>query len=1097
MPKLEAFLSADFRWVRGLRSVWSDPADHVDALNGDVADAIFNDFTRATRNYQPDDSEPVGQVVVGTAGSGKTHLVGELRRRVWKSGGWFILVDLIGVKDFWASTALSFFNSLQAVMPDGQTQHYHLVHRLSVHLNAEKEMHEIATRKHKDKHGLVAELATLFVRKLSKAYTKDANEHRDVLIALILLLSKDNNIHDIAYYWLQGQNISEAEDAKRFGFQALNDPLKVVKGVSWIMSLVAPTMIAIDQIDAIVSATNSKLDAALLRSKTPDEADAELERAEAQSIVDALAQGFMDLHDVKRRAVTVLSCLEATWKIVEQKVPVSVVERFKSPYILESLPSAEIARSFVAARLAKSYDRDKFTPEFPTWPFTEAAFNSAVNSSPRRILMACEAHRLRCEKNNEIILCNDLFREAPPVEDKKNIGLDSDFAARAKCAVIDDCFGDRGDEVIADLLDDALRLYESHLELPENIDVETQRHSGQANLALLWRLKFIFHTDGDSEQHHCFLPLGKNNAIAFQTRLHAAMTESGVARALSFRHLYVLRNSQPPGGARTKQLVDQFQKAGGRFVEPSEKDLRIFAALRAMAAKKPPHFESWLRARKPLFETELFKIAGLCPPAFLTLSDRTETRAEEALPAAPGAKPATPAKTAAQQPVSAPEPVVDATSPQPGPELASIPIGRRMIAGGEELSLKLGLLPRHTAIIAGPGSGKTVLLRRIVEEAALLGCPAIVLDINNDLARLGDAWETPPAGFDETDAAKAQAYLKKADVVIWTPGVSSGNPLNLRLLPDFSAVKDAPDELTAAVQMAQATLEAHIATGGGGGAALARGVLADALRIFATSGVGGDLNALAALLGDLPEEACRIDKAVSIGKNLANQLYAAIAVNPLLQQNGVALVDIGALYASSAGRARISVINLAGIGSETARQTFVNQLQMALFSWIKQNPSKTPRLYVLDEAQNYAPSGKSTPCKASTLALAAQARKYGLGMIFATQLPRGIDNGLVSNCLTHVYGRMAAPATIQAIQELMAAKGGGGSDIGRMNAGEFYFSTEGMSKPVKTKTRMCLSSHPTNPPTAEEIAKLARQTRPEARFDQVSGADQPALAPAL
>jgi hypothetical protein len=47
---------------------------------------------------------------------------------------------------------------------------------------------------------------------------------------------------------------------------------------------------------------------------------------------------------------------------------------------------------------------------------------------------------------------------------------------------------------------------------------------------------------------------------------------------------------------------------------------------------------------------------------------------------------------------------------------------------------------------AGAGSGKTVLLRRIVEEAALAGIPAIVIDPNNDLSRLGDAWPERPAG---------------------------------------------------------------------------------------------------------------------------------------------------------------------------------------------------------------------------------------------------------------------------------------------------------------------------------------------------------------
>jgi len=81
---------------------------------------------------------------------------------------------------------------------------------------------------------------------------------------------------------------------------------------------------------------------------------------------------------------------------------------------------------------------------------------------------------------------------------------------------------------------------------------------------------------------------------------------------------------------------------------------------------------------------------------------------------------------------------------------------------------------------------------------------------------------------------------------------------------------------------------------------------------------------------------------------------------------------------------------LDGLGSDDARQSFVNQLQMTLFTWIKQNPSLTSRLYVLDEAQNFAPSQAGTACKASALSLAAQARKYGLGMIFATQLPKGI-----------------------------------------------------------------------------------------------------------
>ena len=171
------------------------------------------------------------------------------------------------------------------------------------------------------------------------------------------------------------------------------------------------------------------------------------------------------------------------------------------------------------------------------------------------------------------------------------------------------------------------------------------------------------------------------------------------------------------------------------------------------------------------------------------------------------------------------------------------------------------------------------------------------------------------------------------------------------------------------------------------------------------------------------------------------------------------------------------MINLGGLGSDDARQSFVNQLQMTLFTWIKQNPSSTGRLYVVDEAQNFAPSQVGTACKASVRSLAAQARKYGLGMIFATQAPKGIDNTIVSNCTTHFYGRMSAPATIQAIEELMDAKGGAADDIGRLSAGEFYFSSEGFNHPVKIRTPLSLSWHPANPPTADEVVQKAHATK--------------------
>ena len=150
------------------------------------------------------------------------------------------------------------------------------------------------------------------------------------------------------------------------------------------------------------------------------------------------------------------------------------------------------------------------------------------------------------------------------------------------------------------------------------------------------------------------------------------------------------------------------------------------------------------------------------------------------------------------------------------------------------------------------------------------------------------------------------------------------------------------------------------------------------------------------------------------------------------------------------GKTRVSVINLAGLASEEARDSFVNRLQMSLFTFIRRNPSRTGRLYVIDEAQNFAPSGAGTACKASVLSLAAQARKYGLGMMFATQTPKGVDNKIISNSTTHVYGRMNAPATIDAIHDLMAAKGGAADDIGQALQGRVLFFHRGLAAPVQS-----------------------------------------------
>jgi hypothetical protein len=1065
---LQLFRSVDFNWTKDLQSIWSDPAVHVEDLHKEVINQIVDDFLLYTKNAN---DNPIGQVIKGKAGIGKTHLVGNLRRRVWEANGWFVLLDIIGITDFWATTGLGFVESLRQRMPSGRTQYEEILTTVLRKVSLDYETKIALEEWSKKPERTRLDTVNLFLKLLNRIDDKNTTKHQDVIRALLFLGSDDWDANNLAYCWLLGLDVDEA---KRKELRFLRGPppfSELVRGMLWIMGLAGPTLIAVDQIDAIVSASN-------LLAGVRDEPNDDGER-KARAIIDLLAGGLMDLHDLKKRALTVVSCLEETWPIIKSRAVKSASDRFEELPVLEPIKTRDLVEELICGRLDVAYSEACFIAPYRTWPFRPEAIDSAVGLPPREILKRCKNHRDQCIATREVFECKTLDGViVPQPQVSLPSTLDQTFThetAHAETSWLQE--KENEDTIACNLIFEMCDLLLRHLDLPNSIDAVVKRDPDRKKPLLHSRISFIFHDEGDREHQYCFRILGHTHATAFQSRLKAAMTACGIDTALKFRHLFILRRDAPPSGPKTKALVDQFLKLGGKFIAPLDEDLRIFVALAAMEARKLPDFDAWLRQQQPLFKTRLFQEAGLCPPPFL--APKPSAAPDELAPppqdkpTAAGAKPAptqTPAGAQAEKPKAPP-----AAPRKPAASERVIPIGRRYERGalGDPVTLAADLLPRHVAVLAGPGSGKTVLLRRIVEEAALLGIPSIVLDPNNDLSRLDDAWPTRPESWSEEDAAKAETYRACADVVIWTPGVTSGNPISLNLLPDFAAIDDA-DEREQAIGMTWATLIPFLPAGGEK-ANRKKGVLADAIRRFA-AGKGSALTDLIALLAELPDDVSEDSNAQKLASEIADQLRAAIAMNPLLKSIGEPL-DPKTLFEAPSGKTRVSVINLGGLASEEARDSFVNRLQMSLFTFIKRHPNPTGCLYVIDEAQNFAPSGAGTACKASALSLAAQARKYGLGMMFATQTPKGVDNKIVSNCTTHVYGRMNAPATIDAIHDLMAAKGGAADDIGKLSKGEFYFSTEGSLRPFKVRTPLCLSWHPPNPPPADEVIQKARSKR--------------------
>ncbi|MEV1146846.1 DUF87 domain-containing protein [Micromonospora sp. NPDC049799] len=429
--------------------------------------------------------------------------------------------------------------------------------------------------------------------------------------------------------------------------------------------------------------------------------------------------------------------------------------------------------------------------------------------------------------------------------------------------------------------------------------------------------------------------------------------------------------------------------------------------------------------------------------------------------------------------------VVGADGRTPHPVVAaadgrSIGLGRT-VEGGHPFTVDLESLRRHAVVFAGSGSGKTVLIRRLVEECARQGVSSIVLDPNNDLARLGDPWPAPPSGWGPGDAERAQDYLAHTEVTVWTPRVTAGRPLSFQPLPDFTALRDWPDEFDQAIRSAVEALAPR--AGVDRSTRLAqqgKAVLTEALQAYARSGMVG-LSGFTEFLADLPDGVSRLARADKLAQDLAETLKAAMVTDPLFGGVG-APADPGLLLTPSPGRrARVSVISFVGLTSDQERQSFVNQLQMALFAWIKRHPAgdrPLGGLFVMDEAQTLAPSTGNTACTASSIALASQARKYGLGLVFATQAPKGLHNQISGNATTQFFGLLNAPAQIDAARQLAEAKGGRLPDIGLLSSGEFYAAGEGFSF-VKVRTPLCLTHHPKAPLTPEEVVTRARPGGPD------------------
>ncbi|WP_437924641.1 hypothetical protein WMF37_37310 [Sorangium sp. So ce291] len=1108
MDALKAFEAIDFQSTQTLDGVWQDPRYDVPSLHQKERREVLAKVRSMAASVET--GSPLGWVFVGPAGIGKTHLLSAIRRDVLTVPASFILVHMTDVHDFWETVLLSFIDSLQrSADATNRTQAQLVVQHIAAQVRGDdgaaltRELASLRPPK------LAREMDTL-VQRLGRTHRAQTLKHADTLRALVLLNSDDMDLSNLGYAWLQGHGVDESA-MEVYGFNIREKrPSAVVEGLSWLISLRCPMVVAIDQLDAIVKEHHMLATAGSL----PEEQVTK--QFISRGIMDGVGRGLLELRDVTRRTLTIVSCVVDTWIKIKETALKSTTHRFEEQRSLINLSDVTMAEDLVSARLDDGYKRVGFTPPYPRWPFASSAFASIADGgkSPRDLLRRCEQHRRKCLDEERVIELTSFVAEDTPPRSTKVVPelseatlheykwLDAELERlRTSVKIPKGVTEPDGEDELGDLLLAGCEIVVAEQTRDPDVEIVIDAESGnQRNYpALHARVRQIFTAHHDRERHLCLRALSRDNAIAFQARLTAAVTASGIDRQIEFRKLILVRNAPVPSGAKTTSLMAKARSAGAEVMPAHDSDLRVLAALDALRKNKRVKrdtLDPWLRARRPASQLTLMK------PVVDWLARSPQTAAPAN--AAPAGAAAVQTAGAAAASASAGSPPRAASSTTTAPKAASgaavatpasppaaharpaAPAGRPVVAVGHQvIGDRLGApqvllaedLKQHVVVLAGAGSGKTVLLRRLIEETALLGIPSIVVDGANDLARLGEAWPARPAEFTDEDAAKAARYHAQTDVIVWTPGRSSGNPLHLGLIPDFAAVAQDPDELTQTIAMTASTLAAM---SGRRTDEKARAILDAALRLFAQQG-GGDLAAFLDVLSDLPEAASlKISTARKVATALTDSLRAAIQTNPLLHQEGEPL-DPGVLFGVGSARPRVSVLSLVGLPGHDAPLQFVNQLAMTLFTWVKKNPCPPDRplrgLLVIDEAKDFVPSQGSTPCKESLIRLAAQGRKYGLGVVFATQAPKSIDHNVIANASTQFYGKASSPAAIDTVEEQLRVRGGTNFRVASLPRGRFYLAGNGMEAPVKIAVPMCLSHHPASPPDEDGVLRRAQASR--------------------
>ena len=357
-------------------------------------------------------------------------------------------------------------------------------------------------------------------------------------------------------------------------------------------------------------------------------------------------------------------------------------------------------------------------------------------------------------------------------------------------------------------------------------------------------------------------------------------------------------------------------------------------------------------------------------------------------------------------------------------------------------------LVTHAVCVGMTGSGKTGLCLALIEEAAIDGIPAILIDPKGDLANLlltfpalrpedfrpwvneddarrknlsgddyarqqAELWQKGLAAWGE-DGARIQRLRDAADFAVYTPGSNAGIPLSI--LKSFAAPPPT-------IRGDEELLRERIGTTATSLLGLL-GIDADPIKsrehiliatILDTAWRQGQELDLAGLIQQIQTPPVKRVGVLDLEAFFPSKdrFALAMSLNNLLAAPGFGAwmegepLDVDALLHTPEGKPRVAIVSIAHL-NDAERMFFVSLLLNQVVGWMRTQSGTTSlrALLYMDEIFGFFPPVANPPSKTPLLTLLKQARAFGVGVVLATQNPVDLDYKGLSNTGTWLIGRL-------------------------------------------------------------------------------------------